>query len=119
VRSITAIDHDLSFPTTGFDVTKKAKEYMGLPQHIDRQTSEMVMALEPQELREILKDLLTAEEIRCTVERLEALKLAITTMTHVDPGGWTKTTAQKEVTSETRGYVGDTRRRLGQKPPTG
>jgi hypothetical protein len=123
VRSITAIDHDLSFPTKKFDVRQKAREYYGLPQHVDRQTAEMVMAIEGQELRGLLQDLLNEEEIKCTIERLEAIKLALAGMTWVSAGGWTKSTAQKEVTStnslDPLGYIGNRRQGLGQKPITG
>jgi hypothetical protein len=120
VRSVTAIDHDLSFPTKSFDMTAKVREFTGLTKNVDREAAEMVLAVEEGELRLVLKDLLTKEEIDACVARLAALKVAVRNMSLRNANQWTRTTAQEEVkgtgTFDAQSYLGSMRVKLGGKP---
>ena len=108
LKGLKGIDHDLSFPTKNFDITKMTNKYKGLSKHMDRDAAEMLLALEPAVLRGVLKDLLTEEEIQATIERLEALKAEIKKMILVDRKGWDRGKADAEA-KHGRGYLGEER----------
>ena len=108
LTGLKGIDHDLSFPTKNFDVTKETNKYKGLAKYMDRDAAEALLALEPSILRNILKDLLTDEEIEATIERLNALKQAVKQMTLVGKGGWDRGKADKDA-AHGKGYLGEER----------
>jgi hypothetical protein len=105
---IKGIDHDLSFPTKNFDLTKITNKYKGLGKHMDAEAAEMLMALEPSVLRGVVEDLLTDEEIKALLERLEALKKAVKQMKLVDAKGWDRGKADAEA-KHGMGYLGEER----------
>jgi hypothetical protein len=123
VESLTAIDHDMSFPPAKFtDPSQRepGRPWQGLPQNIDKEIVEMVMALEPGDLRLVLKDLLTPDELNGVYTRLAKLKEELPKRTLLGPGQWTKQTAQQEVTDTSQfvphGYLGSARQQRRQVP---
>jgi hypothetical protein len=123
VESLTAIDHDMSFPSKGFQDPsdrERGRPWTGLPQNIDKEIVDMVMALEPGDLRLVLKDLLTEDELKGVYARLAKLKEHLPQRTALKPNQWTKQTAQQEVTGTSQfdphGYLGSTRQRRRQVP---
>jgi hypothetical protein len=123
VESITGIDHDMSFPPAKFmDPSEReaGRPWTGLPQNIDEEIVEMVMALEPADLRLVLKDLLTQEELNGVYTRLARLKQELPKRKLLKPDQWSKQTAQQEVTDTSQfvphGYLGSARQRRRQVP---
>lgn len=120
VVSVTGIDNDLAFPGDRTNakhkkVTSMYREYAGIGHYADKEVAEMVLALDENDLRAVLHDLLNRDEIDLTIKRLRSLKAELATAKAagrlLNPNQWDAATALQEEQSR-GGYIADNRRKV-------
>lgn len=102
VIEVTGIDLDLAWVTKNFDVTKPTVKdwYPGFSRFVDEQLALRIIAIDPQEVRLVLADLLTQEQLDLAIGRLVHLKQLLGELAAkgklLNPNQWTQMTELHE-----------------------
>lgn len=108
VTGVTGIDNDLAFPTTNFVVTQNTKEYKGLPDYADKELAERILATSDNDVKAVVSDLLSSQEIAALVQRFDDVKQHLQNLKAqgdlLDPNQWTALTGTAQ--EGTGGYLG-------------
>ena len=90
VVGVQGIDNDMSFGTgvTGLEVGAQGIHYKGVPPLVDADTAQRILAIKDDEVRALLQDLLSDEEVANTISRLGMLRTELKKME--DQGLWVR-----------------------------
>jgi len=79
------------------DIKKRAKEFPGISQFVDKEMAERIMQLRPEHLEAALGDLLSPQEMQALISRLQKLQQHLSSATLLEPEQWNEATAMMQL----------------------
>jgi len=96
VTGVKGIDNDMAFGEKD-DIKKRAKEFPGISQFVDKEMAERIMQLRPEHLEAALGDLLSPQEMQALISRLQKLQQHLSSATLLEPEQWNEATAMMQL----------------------